>query len=254
LAHVSLLPSPLPCLSPLIALTLASLFVPFTDGDTPQDQVFTAAAHDAIVDLFRGFHCTIFAYGQTGAGKSYTMFGPAGGPPTSKGVVPRCINAVFAVIDRFGEGIEYSIGCSFLQVYKEEISDLLDPSRQGLVLRESPAMGVYVDNLSMEYVSTEEDIFNLLKMGEKNKQVASTAMNERSSRSHTCFVLNITQVHLLSTNRLFFSFCTFHFSILFSKLELYSRKSLLQFIIIFVIFSLRAMFFFFFKKKFENIF
>lgn len=160
-------------------------------GDSTQEQIFMATAKSAIVQLFKGFHCTIFAYGQTGSGKSWSMMGQ--GKPELQGIIPRAVIAIFKIIGQFADEVEFTIGCQYQQIYMEVISDLLDGDKTNLKIRESPERGIYVENLTTRYVGSAKDVYSLLKDGDLNRKTAATKMNEGSSRSHSVFTMNITQ-------------------------------------------------------------
>merc|ERR1712232_715250 len=103
---------------------------------------------------------------------------------------------IFQHIEQDTEGTEYTIKCSFLEIYKEIVRDLLNPSvngTKGLRVREAPNKGVWVDGLHEAYVTCEEDVLDLLKQGEKHRATASTSMNASSSRSHSLFILTLHQ-------------------------------------------------------------
>jgi kinesin family protein 5 len=162
-------------------------------SDSKQMEVYSAAAKDTINDVIGGYNGTIFAYGQTGAGKSFTMFGPDISVPELKGIIPRSCEQIFKYIERDNSGTEYTIKCSFLEIYKETIRDLLSPGNDNLKVRESPSRGVWVQDLTEQFVTCEEDIIELLKMGEKYRAVSSTKMNAVSSRSHSLFIITLQQ-------------------------------------------------------------
>eukprot|EP00301_Raphidiophrys_heterophryoidea_P010382 c15489_g1_i1.p1 GENE.c15489_g1_i1~~c15489_g1_i1.p1 ORF type:complete len:735 (+),score=195.96 c15489_g1_i1:133-2337(+) len=157
--------------------------------DTTQSQLFDVIAAPSMMDLFQGFNVTLFAYGQTGSGKSFSMFGDIRSPEF-QGLVPRCCDAIFNTIHKLG-GAEFSIMCSYCEIYQEKISDLLDPERNNLEIRENATKGIYVENLSWEYVVSAPDIFRLIAMGDANKVRRATKMNPNSSRSHCSFCVRV---------------------------------------------------------------
>lgn len=150
------------------------------------------------MNVITWFLLTIFySSGQTGSGKTYTMFGPDEITcEEDKGIVPRASSHIFDIIRNDDRAIQYSIKASFLEIYKENIRDLLQPSSNSLPVRESPTKGVYVEHLSEEFVSSEEDISDLIAQGESSRSVASTKMNQRSSRSHSLFIITVEQKNL----------------------------------------------------------
>jgi len=157
----------------------------------------------------KGYNGTIFAYGQSGSGKTYTMLGPEdvtnciinGVDSVSEevqqlyGIIPRTTLTIFQLInDGIKKGIKFSIKCSYLEVYNESINDLLmRPPHLGLKIREYPNIGMVVMGLEETYVSTPEEIFKLLAVGTENCMVSATNQNQRSSRSHTVLMINVEQ-------------------------------------------------------------
>jgi kinesin family protein 15 len=138
----------------------------------------------------------MFAYGQTGSGKTHTMLGDIGDldhqPSDNRGMTPRVFECLFAQIRmaeeaRKCENLRYMCKCSFLEIYNEQITDLLDPSSVNLQLREDINKGVYVENLTEVEVQSVQDVVQLLLVGAANRRVAATNMNRESSRSHSVF-------------------------------------------------------------------
>ena len=125
------------------------------------------------------------------------MFGPdVIETEDDKGIVPRASNHIFNAIRSDSREIQYSIKASFLEIYKENIRDLLNPSAKNLAVRESTSKGVFVEHLTEEFVSSEEDIAELIKQGESSRSVSATKMNQRSSRSHSLFIITIEQKNI----------------------------------------------------------
>lgn len=162
--------------------------------DSNQPDVYEITARPTVEDVLAGYNGTIFAYGQTGAGKTYTMFGPDKIESNDdRGIVPRTSAHIFDHIDSDSTKREYAIKCSFLEIYKEVVKDLLNPKNADLKIRESPQKGVWVDGLTEEFVTSEQDIADLISIGDNAKSVSSTNMNHRSSRSHSLFMIIIEQ-------------------------------------------------------------
>jgi len=159
--------------------------------DSTQAEAFDAIARHTVDDVLKGYNGTIFAYGQTGSGKTFTMFGPSN-QPELRGVIPRAADALFSGIEQSSEIEEVTIKCSFLEIYKEAIRDLLAPKNSGLKIRELPTGEVYVQGLSDQYVGSCAEIMQLLGAGEKNRSTASTEMNEVSSRSHSVLIVVVS--------------------------------------------------------------
>ncbi|KAJ4830100.1 hypothetical protein Tsubulata_017786 [Turnera subulata] len=161
-----------------------------------QEMLFRGACLPMVENCLSGYNSCIFAYGQTGSGKTYTMLGEIDDlemkPSPHRGMTPRIFEFLFARIQaeeesRRDEKLKYNCKCSFLEIYNEQIIDLLDPSSTNLLLREDVKQGVYVENLSEFEVQTVSDIIRLLTQGSLNRKVAATNMNRESSRSHSVF-------------------------------------------------------------------
>jgi hypothetical protein len=122
------------------------------------------------------------------------MFGPDIKDKSRWGIIPRSCAHIFNYIEEDQSGIEFTIKCSFLEIYLETVRDLLDPRQHdALKVRETPQKGVWVEGLSEHYVSAVQDVYDLLMLGEKSRATSSTNMNAVSSRSHSLFILTLTQ-------------------------------------------------------------
>ncbi|XP_015163781.1 phragmoplast orienting kinesin 2 isoform X1 [Solanum tuberosum] len=161
-----------------------------------QETLFRMVGLPMVENCLSGYNSSIFAYGQTGSGKTHTMLGEIEEleirPSPNRGMTPRIFEFLFARIraeeeSRRDERLQYSCKCSFLEIYNEQITDLLEPSSSNLMLREDITKGVYVENLSEFEVQTVGDILKLLTQGSLNRKVAATNMNRESSRSHSVF-------------------------------------------------------------------
>lgn len=161
-----------------------------------QEMLFRMAGLPMVENCLSGYNSCMFAYGQTGSGKTYTMLGDIDElevkPSPNRGMTPRIFEFLFARIraeeeSRRDECLKYNCKCSFLEIYNEQVTDLLDPSSSNLLLREDIKKGVYVENLSEFEVRTVNDILKLLTQGSSNRKVAATNMNRESSRSHSVF-------------------------------------------------------------------
>ncbi|XP_067857923.1 kinesin-like protein KIF15 [Heptranchias perlo] len=169
------------------------------DMDTTQEAVFSAVARGIIESCMNGYNGTIFAYGQTGSGKTFTMLGPSDDSDNFthnlRGVIPRSFEYLFYLINRekekAGEGKNFLCKCSFIEIYNEQIFDLLDPASTGLFLRENIKTGVFVEGVVEQVVTSAAEAYQVLSMGWRNRSVASTSMNRESSRSHAVFTVTI---------------------------------------------------------------
>jgi len=158
-----------------------------------QADVFEYSIRPTVDDILNGYNGTVFAYGQTGAGKSYTMMGSDIDDDVGKGVIPRIIQQIFASILASPSNIEYTVRVSYMEIYMERIRDLLQPQNDNLPVHEDKARGVYVKGLLEVYVSAEEEVYEVLRRGGSARAVSATNMNAESSRSHSIFLVTIAQ-------------------------------------------------------------
>ena len=149
-------------------------------------------------DILQGYNGTVFAYGQTGAGKSYTMMGSDIEDNESRGIIPRIVKQMFDSIRASPSNIEYTVGVSYMEIYMERIRDLLMPHNDNLQVHEEKNKGVYVKDLLEIYVSSVEEVYEVMRRGGAARATAATNMNQESSRSHSIFVLTITQKNVES--------------------------------------------------------
>ncbi|KAG9459064.1 hypothetical protein H6P81_003572 [Aristolochia fimbriata] len=173
-----------------------------------QKDLYQQAIVPIVNEVLEGFNCTIFAYGQTGTGKTYTMegeckkakSGPAGKLPVDAGVIPRAVKQIFDTLE--SQNAEYSVKVTFLELYNEEITDLLAPEelskvaleeklKKPLLLMEDGKGGVLVRGLEEEIVTSASEIFTLLERGSAKRRTAETLLNKQSSRSHSLFTITI---------------------------------------------------------------
>ena len=160
---------------------------------TEQAVVYEASARPIIDSVLEGFNGTVLAYGQTGSGKTFTMTGADVDDERLKGIIPRMITTVFGTIAAASEHLEFTVKVGYCEIYMEKIKDLLNPAKNNLRVHEDKSRGVFIADLTEEYVSNDEEVANLMKMGQANREVGFTLMNEGSSRSHSIFIMTITQ-------------------------------------------------------------
>ncbi|CDQ92650.1 unnamed protein product [Oncorhynchus mykiss] len=161
------------------------------DASSRQRDLYDETVRPLIHSVLDGFNGTIFAYGQTGTGKTYTMQG-AWLEPERRGVIPNAFEHVFTQISRSAADRQYLVRASYLEIYREEIRDLLDPNPpHTLELRESPESGVYVRDLTSCVCKSVKEIEELMNLGNQVRSVGATDMNEHSSRSHTLFLITV---------------------------------------------------------------
>ncbi|XP_023288965.1 kinesin-like protein unc-104 isoform X2 [Orussus abietinus] len=158
-----------------------------------QIMVYKDIGEEMLEHAFEGYNVCIFAYGQTGAGKSYTMMGKQ--EDGQEGIIPQICKDLFRKISiNTNEQLKYSVEVSYMEIYCERVRDLLNPKNKGnLRVREHPLLGPYVEDLSKLAVMSYEDIHDLIDEGNKARTVAATNMNETSSRSHAVFTIFFTQ-------------------------------------------------------------
>ncbi|ELV11199.1 chromosome-associated kinesin KIF4A [Tupaia chinensis] len=166
------------------------------DPSTEQEEIFNTAVAPLIKDIFKGYNATVLAYGQTGSGKTYTMGGAYTAEQENEpavGVIPRVIQLLFKEIDRNSD-FEFTLKVSYLEIYNEEILDLLCPSHEKATqinIREDPKGGIKIVGLTEKTVLVALDTISCLEQGNNARTVASTAMNSQSSRSHAIFTVSI---------------------------------------------------------------
>lgn len=163
------------------------------DSESRQSDVFDFSIRSTVDDILNGYNGTVFAYGQTGAGKSYTMMGSDIDDADGKGIIPRIIEQIFSSIMSSPGNIEYTVRVSYMEIYMERIRDLLQPHNDNLPVHEEKSRGVYVKGLLEIYVSSVHEVFEVMRRGGAARAVAATNMNQESSRSHSIFVVTITQ-------------------------------------------------------------
>ncbi|XP_020283808.1 kinesin-like protein unc-104 isoform X2 [Pseudomyrmex gracilis] len=166
---------------------------PNDENYSTQLMVYKDIGEEMLVHAFEGYNVCIFAYGQTGAGKSYTMMGKQ--EEGQEGIIPQICKDLFRKISyTSNERLKYSVEVSYMEIYCERVRDLLNPKNRGnLRVREHPLYGPYVEDLSKLAVLSYEDIHDLIDEGNKARTVAATNMNETSSRSHAVFTIFFTQ-------------------------------------------------------------
>uniref|UniRef100_A0A6Q2YC08 Kinesin motor domain-containing protein n=1 Tax=Esox lucius TaxID=8010 RepID=A0A6Q2YC08_ESOLU len=168
------------------------------DMETSQDSVFSIVAKNIVESCVNGYNGTIFAYGQTGSGKTFTMLGPSDSDNFTddlRGVIPRSFEYLFYLInrevERSGNTKSFLCKCSFIEIYNEQIYDLLDSASASLFLRENIKKGVFVEGAVEKFVTSAAEAYQVLSMGWRNRRVASTSMNRESSRSHAVFTMTL---------------------------------------------------------------
>lgn len=155
---------------------------------TTQEEIFNHIAKNAIDWVVQGYNSSIFSYGPTSSGKTFTMFGENNNP----GIIPRTCKYIFSCLKE----TEFNIKCSFLEIYREKIRDLLDcstASNNELKIRQHPTKGIYIQGIKEKLVYNPNEIMNHINEGMDQRITSSTALNNVSSRSHAILTITITQ-------------------------------------------------------------
>lgn len=160
--------------------------------ESTQQEVYDVAARPIIDAVVDGFNGTVFAYGQTASGKTYTMQGDDADDVEKQGIIPRMVRTIFSRIESASSDIEFAVQVSMAEIYKEKVRDLLDPRKDNLEVREDKVVGVYIKNLTEQFCVSEHEVYELMAIGNKHRRVASNNVNDQSSRSHALFSLTMT--------------------------------------------------------------
>lgn len=160
------------------------------DYTSDQEQIYELCAFSLVESVFEGYNATIFAYGQTGSGKTYSMMG-MDDSESLKGIIPRSFEHIMKLISSCSENKNFMITASFLEIYNEDIHDLLIKPGSKCELRETPDKGFFVKDLTQTVVNSVAELLRLLAMGNKHRVIGETKMNDKSSRSHTIFNIRV---------------------------------------------------------------
>ncbi|XP_062389638.1 kinesin heavy chain [Sardina pilchardus] len=168
---------------------------------TEQVEVYENCAKQIVKDVLGGYNGTIFAYGQTASGKTHTMEGKLH-DPNVMGIIPRIAQDIFDHIYSMDENLEFHIKVSYFEIYLDKIRDLLDVSKINLAVHEDKFRVPYVKGCTERFVSSPEEVMDVIDEGKSNRHVAVTNMNEHSSRSHSIFQINIKQENVETEKKL----------------------------------------------------
>ncbi|XP_031214447.1 kinesin-like protein KIF27 isoform X4 [Mastomys coucha] len=165
--------------------------------DSTQDEVYNTCIKPLVLSLIEGYNATVFAYGQTGSGKTYTIGGGhvASVVEGQKGIIPRAIQEIFQSISE-NPSIDFKIKVSYIEVYKEDLRDLLEleTSMKDLHIREDEKGNTVIVGAKECQVESVEDVMSLLQVGNSARHTGTTQLNEHSSRSHAIFTINVCQI------------------------------------------------------------
>ncbi|XP_006882221.1 PREDICTED: kinesin-like protein KIF6 [Elephantulus edwardii] len=168
------------------------------DQDAKQEIIFETIAKPVAESVLTGYNGTIFAYGQTGSGKTFTITGGAE-RYSDRGIIPRTLSYIFEQLQKDSSKI-YTTHISYLEIYNECGYDLLDPRHEAssledlpkVIILEDPDQNIHLKNLSLHQATTEEEALNLLFLGDTNRMIAETPMNQASTRSHCIFTVHLS--------------------------------------------------------------
>ncbi|XP_056611380.1 kinesin heavy chain [Triplophysa dalaica] len=169
--------------------------------NTNQEQVYDSCARQIVKDVLEGYNGTIFAYGQTASGKTHTMEGKLHSAQ-QMGIIPRIAQDIFDHIYSMDENLEFHIKVSYFEIYLDKIRDLLDVSKTNLAVHEDKNRVPFVKGCTERFVSSPDDVMDVIDEGKSNRHVAVTNMNEHSSRSHSIFLINIKQENVETEKKL----------------------------------------------------
>jgi hypothetical protein len=156
------------------------------DSSAGTQCIYEEVAKNIVQGAVEGYNGTIFAYGQTSSGKTHTMKGNQ----NEMGIIPRAVTDVFDTIAQTTSR-EFLVRVSYIEIYNEDVMDLLNPEHKKLKIREDLHRGVFVNNLTEKVVTSPQQILELMELGETHRHFGATQMNDRSSRSHTIFRLSV---------------------------------------------------------------
>ena len=162
-------------------------------SDSNQNEIYENVGKRIVDDVMEGYNGTIFAYGQSGSGKTYTMYGPDIFDDIYKGIIPRIVEDIFNYVEKADDNIDFQFKLSVLEIYKEVMYDLLTQQDGDLKIQENPETGVIIDGLSGVYLSSLNEFFEYVELSQINRKTAETKLNHNSSRSHCILILEVTQ-------------------------------------------------------------
>ncbi|KAI4824353.1 hypothetical protein KUCAC02_012871 [Chaenocephalus aceratus] len=169
--------------------------------NTTQEQVYNTCAKQIVKDVLGGYNGTIFAYGQTASGKTHTMEGKLH-DAHQMGIIPRIAEDIFNHIFAMDENLEFHIKVSYFEIYMDKIRDLLDVTKTNLSVHEDKNRVPFVKGCTERFVSSPDEVMDVIDQGKAARHVAVTNMNEHSSRSHSIFLINIKQEHVETEQKL----------------------------------------------------
>ncbi|KAE9614756.1 putative plus-end-directed kinesin ATPase [Lupinus albus] len=173
------------------------------DSKSNQEDIFQTVGIPLVKNAIAGYNTSVLSYGQSGSGKTYTMWGPPSAmfeepsPQSQKGIVPRIFQMLFSELESERQHMSeekqfnYQCRCSFLEIYNEQIGDLLDSTQRNLEMKDGFKHAFNIENLTEEYVTSYDDVTQILIKGLSSRKVGATSLNSKSSRSHIIFTFVI---------------------------------------------------------------
>ncbi|KAJ8640473.1 hypothetical protein MRB53_017167 [Persea americana] len=184
----------------------------FGGAGSPSSTIFDQCVAPLVESLFHGYNATVLAYGQTGSGKTYTMGTNYNDEASNSGIIPKVMQTIFAKVDAMKDNVEFLIRVSFIEIFKEEVFDLLDqnssislrtegvsqarptiPAKVPIQIRETPNGGITLAGVTEAEVRSKEEMASFLARGSLSRATGSTNMNSQSSRSHAIFTITMEQ-------------------------------------------------------------
>ncbi|KAK9028544.1 hypothetical protein V6N11_025700 [Hibiscus sabdariffa] len=170
---------------------------------TPSSSIYDDCAAPLVDALFDGYNATVLAYGQTGSGKTYTMGTDYNGEEGNGGIIPKVMETIFTRVEEMKNSTEFLIRVSFIEIFKEEVFDLLDTKptalgRRQIQIRETGSGGITLSGVTETQVWTKEEMASNLARGSLSRATGSTNMNSQSSRSHAIFTISMEQKKIAS--------------------------------------------------------
>ena len=162
-------------------------------SESQQSQIYENVGKRIVGDVMEGYNGTIFAYGQSGSGKTYTMYGPDIFDDIYKGIIPRIVEDIFNYVEKADDNVDFQFKLSVLEIYKEVMYDLLTQQSSDIKIQENPETGIVIEGLSEVYLSSIDEFFEYVDLSQSNRKVAETKLNHNSSRSHCILILEVTQ-------------------------------------------------------------
>ena len=173
-------------LEPKLIFSFDKIFTP----KSTQADIYTYLGSRLVEDIMAGYNETIFAYGQSGSGKTYTMYGEDIFDEKKKGIIPRIISEIFQRIEKI-EDVDFTVKLSVMEIYKEILYDLFNGKNNLKIIENKDK--IYIENLTQVYLSNLDEFFDYTELSQRNRKVAETKLNHNSSRSHCIMILEVIQ-------------------------------------------------------------